>query len=52
MRLLILGSTGRTGVLVVEEAIAHGFEINCLVRNRKRLDINSKIRVIEEIPQI
>lgn len=50
MRLLILGATGRTGKLVMEEAIAKGFEINCLVRSRRKLETSGKIRIVEGNP--
>ena len=41
MRILILGATGRTGKLLLEEAIKHGYDINVLVRDESKLNINS-----------
>ena len=46
MKLLILGATGRTGKMILTEALKQGYEINCLVRQpakikkkHKRLEI-------------
>ncbi len=51
MRVLILGATGRTGRLLVEEALTHGYEINVLVRDERKLTINSaSISVYEGTP--
>ena len=33
MKILLLGSTGRTGRLVLKEAIKKGHQVNCLVRD-------------------
>lgn len=33
MKILILGSTGRTGKLLLEECLSFGHEVNCLVRD-------------------
>ncbi|WP_428330153.1 NAD(P)-dependent oxidoreductase [Mucilaginibacter sp.] len=41
MRILILGATGRTGKLVVNEAINQGYQINVLVRNKNNFHINA-----------
>ncbi len=32
MKVLLLGATGRTGKLILDEALKRGFELNCLVR--------------------
>lgn len=43
MKILILGATGRTGKLILEEALKQGYEINCLVREPKKVQKNSKM---------
>lgn len=46
MKILILGATGRTGKLILAEALHQGFEINCLVRepdNIKKKHNNLKL---------
>ncbi|PTM04295.1 MAG: hypothetical protein DA405_07725 [Bacteroidetes bacterium] len=40
MKVLIIGASGRTGKLVVEEALAQGWEVKALVREVKVFDIN------------
>ncbi len=42
MKILILGATGRTGKLILEVALYQGYEINCLVREPKKIDVNHK----------
>jgi len=37
MRILLLGSSGRTGKLVLKTALENGFEVNCLVRKPERI---------------
>lgn len=39
MKILILGSTGRTGKLLLSEAINAGYDIHVLVRNKSRLPV-------------
>src|SRR5260370_27523099 len=47
MNLLILGATGRTGRLVVEQALAAGHAVTALVRSPEKLTIrNSNLRVV------
>lgn len=47
MNLVILGATGRTGRLVVEQALAAGHTVTALVRSPQKLTIrNSSLRVI------
>ena len=47
MNLLILGATGRTGRLVVEQALAAGNTVTALVRSPEKLTIrNSNLRVV------
>lgn len=51
MRLLILGSTGRTGRLIVKEALRRGYRINVLLRDKKTTPFyNNSIRVFEGLP--
>jgi uncharacterized protein YbjT (DUF2867 family) len=52
MRILILGATGRTGKLLLEEAVKHGYDINVLVRYESKLKINSaSIKVYRGTPE-
>ena len=37
MKLLLLGSTGRTGRIVLEIALKKGYQVNCLARNTERI---------------
>ncbi|MEL6191477.1 MAG: NAD(P)H-binding protein [Bacteroidota bacterium] len=37
MKILILGSTGRTGKLLLEECLNLGYEVNCLVRDMGKI---------------
>ena len=47
MKLLVLGATGRTGRLVVEQALAAGHTVTALVRSPEKLTIrNSNLRVV------
>src|SRR4030088_2963552 len=47
MKLLILGATGRTGRLVVEQALAAGHTVTALVRSPEKLSSgNSNLRVV------
>lgn len=43
MKILLLGATGRTGKLILAEALRQGYEINCLVREPKKIKENSEI---------
>jgi putative NADH-flavin reductase len=40
MKILILGATGRTGKLILEEALNQGYEVNCLVREPEKIKKN------------
>lgn len=54
MKILILGATGRTGILVLEEAIRNGYEANCLVRDSKKISVSNqknRIHIIEGTPE-
>lgn len=47
MNLVVLGATGRTGQLVVEQALAAGHTVTALVRSPEKLAIrNSNLRVV------
>jgi uncharacterized protein YbjT (DUF2867 family) len=47
MNLVVLGATGRTGRLVVEQALAAGHTVTALVRSPKKLAMrNSNLRVV------
>jgi uncharacterized protein YbjT (DUF2867 family) len=47
MNLLVLGATGRTGRLVVEQALAAGHTVTALVRSPEKLTIrDSNLRVV------
>ena len=48
MKLLVLGATGRTGRLVVEQALAAGHTVTALVRSPEKLPMrNSNLRVVK-----
>jgi len=47
LRLLVLGASGRTGRLVVEQALGHGHEVTAFVRDPARLTLSSeRLRVV------
>jgi len=47
MNLVVLGATGRTGRLVVEQALAAGHSVTALVRSPEKLTAdNAKLRVV------
>ncbi len=46
MKILILGATGRTGKLILKEVIKKGFEVNCLVREPKKIKENSNLLTV------
>lgn len=51
MKILIIGATGRTGRLIVEEAVKQGYDLNVLVRDKNRVPFNSKsIKVYQGTP--
>jgi putative NADH-flavin reductase len=51
MRILILGATGRTGKLLLREAIAQGYEVNVLLRDKSKLNISHPtLRIFEGLP--
>jgi uncharacterized protein YbjT (DUF2867 family) len=48
MKILILGATGRTGSLLLKEAIKEGYVINVLVRDKNKLQITSPLLTVFE----
>ncbi len=51
MKILIIGATGRTGRLVVEETLKQGYDLNVLVRDKNKIPFNSKsIKVYQGTP--
>jgi putative NADH-flavin reductase len=51
MKILILGATGRTGRLVVEDALKQGYDLNVLVRDKNKMSFSSKsIKVYQGTP--
>jgi putative NADH-flavin reductase len=51
MKILILGATGRTGRLIVEEALKQGYELNVLVRDKNKISFSSKsIKIYQGTP--
>lgn len=50
MHILILGATGRTGERLLHEALADGYRVTILVRDRRKIGISSgKLTVIESL---
>jgi uncharacterized protein YbjT (DUF2867 family) len=39
MRILLLGATGRTGKLLLEQALAHGHIVHALVRDKRKITL-------------
>ncbi|MBT2623640.1 SDR family oxidoreductase [Chryseobacterium sp. ISL-6] len=51
MKILILGATGRTGRLIVEEVLKQGYDLNVLVRDKNKLPFHSKsVKVYQGTP--
>lgn len=48
MRILILGATGRTGRLLVDEALRRGHEVNVLISHASKLSTNPKLVTVFE----
>ena len=52
MKILILGATGRTGKLILEEALHQDYEVNCLVREPKKIKKNHKnLKILKGSPE-
>lgn len=48
MHILLLGATGRTGERLLNEALADGYQVTVLVRDRRKIGISSgKLTVVE-----
>ncbi len=51
MEIFILGATGRTGRLIVEEALKQGYDLNVLVRDKNKIPFDTKsIKVYQGTP--
>ncbi len=51
MQILLLGSTGRTGKYLLEEALNKGFKVNILVRDAKKVHLKSaNLNIFEGLP--
>lgn len=51
MKLLVIGATGRTGRLIVEEALKQGYDLQILVRDKNKLPFNeTSINVFQGTP--
>ena len=50
MRILLLGSTGRTGKLVLKKALESGYQVNCLARNSTRIVKQNGVTLMEGNP--
>jgi putative NADH-flavin reductase len=52
MKILLLGATGRTGKYVVDEVLQRGHELNCLVRDQKKIKaVHERLKVFEGSPE-
>ncbi|MEQ9427004.1 MAG: NAD(P)H-binding protein [Cyclobacteriaceae bacterium] len=49
-KLLLLGATGRTGRLVLQNALAKGHAVNCLARNSNRIKPQEGLTIFEGNP--
>ena len=49
-RILILGSTGRTGKWLLVEALKRGYTVNVLVRDKSKINPHAHLRVFEGNP--
>jgi putative NADH-flavin reductase len=48
--ILILGSTGRTGKWLLDEALMRGYSVNVLVRNKSKVPSHTHLRIFEGNP--
>ena len=52
MKILLLGASGRTGKLVVDEALQRGHELNCLVRDPQKIkSVHERLKVFQGSPE-
>jgi len=49
-KILLLGATGRTGKLVLKEALEKGYKLNCLARNSSRINTHPNLTLFEGNP--
>lgn len=50
MKILLLGATGRTGKLVLKAAKENDYQINCLVRNKGKVEESNGVQVFTGNP--
>ncbi|TFF39153.1 NAD(P)-dependent oxidoreductase [Mucilaginibacter psychrotolerans] len=50
MRVLILGATGRTGKLLLQETLARGYAVNALVRDKSKVAMHPALTLFEGLP--
>lgn len=50
MRILLLGATGRTGQLVLKDALKKGFSVSCLARKTERIPQHERVSIFEGDP--
>lgn len=48
MKLLLLGATGRTGNLILRQGLQMGWQVNCLVRNKEKLQVKDPLLTVVE----
>ena len=51
MKILLLGATGRTGKLVLQNALNNGHQVNCLSRNSERITPMGGLKIFEGSPK-
>ncbi|MBG6129164.1 putative NADH-flavin reductase [Aquimarina sp. EL_43] len=52
MKILILGATGRTGKLILEESLNQGYKVCCLVREPKKIKENhNNLKILKGSPE-
>jgi putative NADH-flavin reductase len=49
-RIVILGSTGRTGKWLLDEALKRGYFVNVLVRDKSKISSHTQLRIFEGNP--
>lgn len=50
MRILILGATGRTGKLLLQQALAGGYQVNTLLRDKNKVASHPDLIIFEGSP--
>jgi len=50
--ILLLGTTGRTGALVLQVALDKGYTVRCLSRNSNRIEARENLTILEGDPSI